>query len=68
MKATVGDRIIIKGHHLGEPERDCVVLEVRGPDGGAPYRVRWDEDGHESLFFPGPDADVQHFDHASPSS
>ena len=39
------------------------VLEVRGPEGEPPYVVRWEEDGHEALFFPGSDASVQHFDH-----
>jgi hypothetical protein len=61
MKASVGDRIIVRGHHVGEPEREGEVLEVRGDDGGPPYRVRWAVDGHESLFFPGSDALVKHF-------
>ena len=65
MRAVVGDRIIIKGHRVGEPDRDCLVLEVRDPEGGPPYRVRWGEDGHESLIFPGSDAVVQHFEHAA---
>jgi len=63
MHAKVGDRIVIKGHHVDEPERDCLVLEVHGDDGGAPYVVRWSDDGHEGLFFPGSDAVVQHFEH-----
>lgn len=58
MRAGVGDRIVIKGHHIGEPERDCEVLEVHGEDGGPPYLVRWDDTGQEGLFFPGPDASV----------
>jgi hypothetical protein len=32
------------------------VIEARGHDGGPPYLVRWGEDEHESLFFPGSDA------------
>jgi hypothetical protein len=64
MRAEVGDRIVIKGHRVGEPERDCEVLEVHGPDGGAPYYVRWGDTDHESLFFPGSDASVQHFHRA----
>ncbi|HET6793800.1 MAG TPA: DUF1918 domain-containing protein, partial [Acidimicrobiales bacterium] len=60
MQASVGDRIIIKGHHVGEPDRDCEVLEVKGEDGGAPFLVRWGDTGHETLFFPGPDASVHH--------
>jgi hypothetical protein len=61
MEASVGDRIVIKGHRLGEPDRDCEVIDVRGVGGGPPYRVRWEDDGHESLFFPGSDAFVEHF-------
>jgi len=61
MNAQVGDRIVIKGHHIGEPERDGEILEV-GPEGGPPYRVRWEDSGREALFFPGPDAVVQHFE------
>ncbi len=64
MRARVGDRIVIKGHRLGEPDRDCEVLEAQGPDGGPPFRVRWEDDGHESLFFPGSDAFVQHYQHS----
>ena len=31
-------------------------------DGSPPYRVRWSDNGHESLFFPGPDAYIHHAD------
>ena len=65
MQASVGDRIVIMGHRVGEPDRDCEVLEVHGPDGGPPYVVRWGDNGHETLFFPGPDASVQPFEHAT---
>jgi hypothetical protein len=37
----------------------CQVTEVRGPDGGPPYLVRWDDSGHETLYFPGNDATVE---------
>jgi hypothetical protein len=33
MRASVGDRIIVKGLHLGEPDRDGEILAVRRPDG-----------------------------------
>lgn len=59
MQAKVGDRIVIKGHHVGEPVRDCQVIEVRGADGGSPYVVRWEDADHDTLFFPGSDASVQ---------
>src|SRR5687768_12547385 len=61
MWARVGDRLIVKGHSVGDPDRDAEILEVRGPEGGAPFVVRWADTGHETLFFPGPDATVQHF-------
>ena len=63
MHASVGDRIEIRGHRIGEPSRSCEVLEVRGPDGTSPFRVRWDDSGHETIFFPGPDASVHHYEH-----
>lgn len=63
MHASAGDRLVIKGHYVGEPDRDAEILEVRGEDGGPPYRVRWEEDGHEGLFFPGSDAVIEHFPH-----
>jgi hypothetical protein len=58
--ARVGDRLVIEGYRQGEHERDAEVLEVLGPAGGPPYRVRWQDDGHESLIFPGSDAWVDH--------
>ncbi len=64
MNASVGDRIIIKGHRIGEPDRDCEILEVRGDDGQPPYVVRWGDSGHECFFYPGSDARVQHFVHS----
>jgi hypothetical protein len=33
VKAKIGDKIVVKAHHLGEPDRDALVLEVRGADG-----------------------------------
>jgi hypothetical protein len=64
MQAKVGDRIVIKGHRVGEPDRDCQVIEVRGADGGSPYVVRWEDTDHDTLFFPGPDASVQPYERA----
>lgn len=62
MFAKTGDRLVIHGHHVGEPERDAEILEVRHDDGSPPYVVRWSDTGHEGLVFPGPDAYVQHFE------
>ena len=63
MIASVGDRIIVRGHHAGEPNRDCQVIEVHGENGGPPFLVRWEDSDHETLFFPGPDSVVEHFTH-----
>ena len=60
LRASVGDRVIIHGHQLGEPSRDGEVLEVLGRDGMPPYLVRWD-DGHVSRLYPSSDAMVHHF-------
>jgi hypothetical protein len=65
MRASVGDRVVVHGHHSGEPDRDGEVLEVRGSDGAPPYVVRWGDSGHETVFFPGTDATIQHFEHTS---
>lgn len=65
MRARVGDRIIVKGHRQGEPDRDAVVLEVHGDEGGPPYVVRWSHDGHEGLYFPGSDSFVARRDQRS---
>ncbi len=61
MHAAAGDRLVIKGHHVGEPDRDAEILEVRGDNGDPPHFVRWSDDGHEGLFFPGSDAEIEHY-------
>lgn len=61
MHAKPGDRIIIRGHRVGDSDRDAEILEVRGKDGSPPYLVRWGDSGHEGLLFPGSDAYVQEF-------
>jgi Domain of unknown function (DUF1876)/Domain of unknown function (DUF1918) len=58
MKAEVGDRIVVASGTLHRPIRDGEILQV-GEGGAGPYLVRW-SDGNESLFFPGPDAHVEH--------
>lgn len=59
MKAHVGDRIVVAGVHVGDPRRVGVVTELRHDDGTPPYVVRWLDNGHEALIFPGPDARVE---------
>ena len=65
MHATKGDHLVIHGTHVGEALRDGEIVEVRGSDGAPPYVVRWADNGHESLTYPGPDAEVQHLDHGA---
>lgn len=60
LSARPGDRLVISPHRLGEPVRDAEILQVLGPAGGPPFRIRWSDTGEESLFFPGSDASVDH--------
>lgn len=54
MHATVGDRVRLKGRAVGMKEQVGKIVEVLGPQGEPPYRVRF-ENGHETLISPGPD-------------
>jgi Domain of unknown function (DUF1918) len=58
MRAHTGDLLIVKGRTDSSAARRAMVLEAHGPDGSAPFLVRWIESGHEALVFPGPDAVV----------
>jgi hypothetical protein len=58
MKADVGDWLVIKSGTIGHPDLRGLITEVRSPDGGPPYRVRWLATGEEATVFPGPDAIV----------
>ena len=60
MHARPGDELVIKGHRTGDSERRGEVLEARGPDGTAPYLVRWDDTGHTTLLYPGTDCEIHH--------
>lgn len=60
LRAEPGDQLVIRAHRLGEPRRDAEILEVLGDEGAPPFRVRWQDTGTESLFFPGSDALVEH--------
>lgn len=59
MQANTGDRLLVHGRTVGQPDRVGEIVEVMGPDGEPPYRVRF-EDGHEAVMSPGPDSVVQH--------
>jgi hypothetical protein len=41
MRAAVGDGIVVRGHHVADPDRKGVILAVAGEDGAPPYLVLW---------------------------
>jgi hypothetical protein len=67
MQANTGDRLLMHGRTVGQQDRVAEIVEVMGPDGEPPYRVRF-EDGHEAVMSPGPDSVVRHEREAGPRS
>jgi hypothetical protein len=59
MRAHVGDRLIVEGIHVGDPRRVGVIVALRHEDGTPPYVVRWLDDGHEGLIFPGSESRIE---------
>ncbi|GAA2899210.1 hypothetical protein GCM10010517_64720 [Streptosporangium fragile] len=60
MKAEVGDRLIVESAHLGEPRRIGIITALHHADGSPPYDVRWLDQQHDVMVFPGPDAHIEH--------
>ena len=58
MQAEVGKWLVIRSSHLDVPVRVGRIVEISHPDGEPPYVVRWSDDEHTSVVFPGPDAVV----------
>ncbi|GGU50461.1 DUF1918 domain-containing protein [Lentzea flava] len=58
MKAKAGDWLVVKGPVLDHGGKRGLIVEVRHEDGTPPYVVRWLDNDHEALVFPGPDAHV----------
>jgi hypothetical protein len=58
LRAENGDRLVIRGHRVGESERHADIIEVLGDDGAPPYVVRWIDDGRVTRILPGSDANV----------
>jgi hypothetical protein len=56
MKARVGDRLLPDG----EQRRAGVIIGLQNVDGSPPYVVKWLNDGHIALVFPGPYTKVMH--------
>ncbi len=59
MQAQIGHRVVVDGHHVGEPAREGVVLEILPDDQGEHYRVQWDLGG-QSILFPQSDCRIVH--------
>jgi hypothetical protein len=58
MQAKQGDWLVVHSRRLDEEVREGLILEVRHTDGSPPYLVRWLDDEHQALVFPGSDARV----------
>ena len=65
MRAEVGDKIVVRGRHQGDGDREGVIAEVHGAGGAPPYLVRW-ANGHETVFMPSSGTLVEH--HPAPQS
>lgn len=59
MEARVGDHVVLEGAKVGLARRRGEVLEVLRGATGDRYRVRWDQDDHETVLAPGPDLRVE---------
>ncbi len=57
MQAHPGDWLIVHSHTDNAHTRKGEILTTHA-DGTPPYRVRWLDHDHESVVFPGPDAQV----------
>jgi hypothetical protein len=59
MKAHVGDRLVEEGTHVGDHRRVGIITEVQHEDGSPPYVVRWLDNDHQALVYPGTDAKIE---------
>ena len=63
MHATTGDKLVIKGHHVGDHDRIGIIREIHAADGSPPYVVEWSDVPGEHTIWPGSDAHIEHFEH-----
>jgi hypothetical protein len=59
MEPHVGDRIVVEGTRVGQSRRTGEVIEVLRGTTGDRYRVRWEQNEHETVLSPGPDLRVE---------
>jgi hypothetical protein len=57
MHANVGDWLVAQSVRPGRSGRRAQILAVHA-GGEAPFTVRWMDNGHEAIMFPGPDSTV----------
>ena len=57
MDAKVSDRLVVHGARVGQADRVGEIIELVPSHGAQRYRVRW-SDGHESIYSPGPGAEI----------
>ena len=67
MRANKGDWLVVESSVVGRVARRGTIVDVEGPDGTPPFLVRWEDDGHQGLVFPGPDAHVAHIGGVDPA-
>lgn len=56
MHAQPGDWLVMHSHTDAGQVRKAEIISTH--DGAPPFTVRWIDDDHVSLVFPGPDAEV----------
>jgi hypothetical protein len=56
--AHPGDWLVVKSRSDSTSARRALIVATRNDDGSPPFTVRWTDDDHEALVFPGPDAEV----------
>lgn len=59
MRAQVGNWLIVEGLTDASSRRQGQIVAVTHADGTPPFWVRWLDDDHRTLVFPGPDARVE---------
>ena len=59
MEPHVGDHVVLEGARVGRARRRGEVLEIMRGASGDRYRVRWENDDHETVLAPGPDLRVE---------
>ena len=64
MHGLIGDQLVVRSRHVRSQESRGQIVEVHGDDGAPPYVVRWEPDGTQGLFFPGPDVVVRRLTNA----